>query len=117
MSRVDSTRKTERSLVFLVDIATQALEKYNIEKDIAAYIKKEFDKKYNPTWHWYVNEAFASMLMLIAMFVFQHCWPQLRLVCHSRNETLYLFLLGPSGYSTLQIRLNGQTSTMSELQS
>jgi hypothetical protein len=38
--------------VYLVDIATQALEKYNIEKDIAAYIKKEFDKKYNPTWHW-----------------------------------------------------------------
>ena len=29
-----------------VDCATQALEKYNIEKDIAAYIKKEFDKKY-----------------------------------------------------------------------
>ena len=28
-----------------VDCATQALEKYNIEKDIAAYIKKEFDKK------------------------------------------------------------------------
>ncbi len=39
-------------IFFLVDIATQALEKYNIEKDIAAYIKKEFDKKYNPTWHW-----------------------------------------------------------------
>jgi dynein light chain LC8-type len=38
--------------IYLVDIATQALEKYNIEKDIAAYIKKEFDKKYNPTWHW-----------------------------------------------------------------
>lgn len=37
---------------FPVDIATQALEKYNIEKDIAAYIKKEFDKKYSPTWHW-----------------------------------------------------------------
>ena len=31
-----------------VDCATQALEKYNIEKDIAAFIKKEFDKKYNP---------------------------------------------------------------------
>ena len=28
---------------------SQALEKYNIEKDIAAFIKKEFDKKYNPT--------------------------------------------------------------------
>ncbi len=34
-----------------IDCATQALEKYNIEKDIAAFIKKEFDKKYNPTWH------------------------------------------------------------------
>ena len=40
------------TFLLLVDIATQALEKYNIEKDIAAYIKKEFDKKYNPTWHW-----------------------------------------------------------------
>ncbi|KAF3825534.1 hypothetical protein GH733_005516 [Mirounga leonina] len=32
-----------------VECATQALEKYNIEKDIVAHIKKEFDKKYNPT--------------------------------------------------------------------
>ncbi|KAK0395696.1 hypothetical protein QR680_001391 [Steinernema hermaphroditum] len=31
--------------------ATQALEKYDIEKDIAAYIKKEFDKKFGPTPH------------------------------------------------------------------
>ncbi len=29
-----------------VDCAVQALEKYNVEKDIAAFIKKEFDKKY-----------------------------------------------------------------------
>ena len=34
-----------------VDCASQALTKYNIEKDVAAFIKKEFDKKYNPTWH------------------------------------------------------------------
>ena len=40
-----------------VDCASQALEKYNIEKDIAAYIKKEFDKKYNPTWHCIVGES------------------------------------------------------------
>lgn len=25
--------------------------KYGIEKDVAAYIKKEFDKKHHPTWH------------------------------------------------------------------
>jgi len=29
-----------------IDCASQALEKYNIEKDIAAFIKKEFDRKY-----------------------------------------------------------------------
>jgi len=34
-----------------VDVASIALSKYNIEKDVAAYIKKEFDKKYNPTWY------------------------------------------------------------------
>ena len=33
-----------------VDVASAALSKYNIEKDVAAYIKKEFDKKYTPTW-------------------------------------------------------------------
>jgi dynein light chain LC8-type len=38
----------------------QALEKYNIEKDIAAFIKKEFDKKYNPTWHCIVGRNFGE---------------------------------------------------------
>ena len=47
-----------------VDYATQALEKYNIEKDIAAYIKKEFDKKYNPTWYAIVD----SLLFLLTHF-------------------------------------------------
>ena len=32
-----------------VECAAQALEKYNIEKDITTHIKKESDKKYNPT--------------------------------------------------------------------
>ena len=31
-----------------VDCATQALEKYNIEKDIAAYIKKVKKKRASP---------------------------------------------------------------------
>eukprot|EP01041_Mallomonas_annulata_P004147 gene4147-8244_t len=44
-----------------VDCASQALEKYNIEKDIAAYIKKEFDKKYNPTWHCIVGRNFEYL--------------------------------------------------------
>merc|ERR1712166_939590 len=43
-----------------IDISTQALEKFNIEKDIAAFIKKESDKKYNPTWHCIVGRNFGS---------------------------------------------------------
>merc|ERR1711869_31515 len=43
-----------------VDCAMHALDKYNIEKDIAAYVKKEFDKKYNPTWHAIVGRNFGS---------------------------------------------------------
>ncbi|CAH8480358.1 unnamed protein product [Schistosoma intercalatum] len=43
-----------------VDCAAQALEKYSVEKDIAAFIKKEFDRKYNPTWHCIVGRNFGS---------------------------------------------------------
>jgi dynein light chain LC8-type len=42
-----------------IDIATQALDRFNIEKDIAAYTKKEFDKKYNPTSHCVVWRSFG----------------------------------------------------------
>ena len=32
----------------------------SITKDVAAYIKREFDKKYNPTWHVIVGRNFGS---------------------------------------------------------
>jgi dynein light chain LC8-type len=43
-----------------IDVANLALDKHNIERDIAAYLKKEFDKKYNPTWHCVVGRSFGS---------------------------------------------------------
>jgi dynein light chain LC8-type len=43
-----------------VDISSAALEKYNIEKDIAAQIKKEFDRRHGPTWHVVVGKNFGS---------------------------------------------------------
>ena len=43
-----------------IDVANQALERHNIEKDIAGFIKKEFDKKYSPTWHCIVGRSFGS---------------------------------------------------------
>ncbi|XP_033629315.1 dynein light chain 2, cytoplasmic-like [Asterias rubens] len=44
----------------VVQFAAQAMEKYTVEKDIAALIKKEFDRKYNPTWHCIVGRNFGS---------------------------------------------------------
>ncbi|XP_077360421.1 dynein light chain 2, cytoplasmic-like [Festucalex cinctus] len=51
---------SEEMLQDAVDCAMQAMEKYNNSKDIAAFIKKEFDKKYNPTWHCIVGRDFGS---------------------------------------------------------
>nr|AAO59422.1 dynein light chain [Schistosoma japonicum] len=44
-----------------VHIAANAVDNYNVEKDIAAYIKKEFDRKYSPTWHCIVGRHFGSL--------------------------------------------------------
>ncbi|XP_021565307.1 dynein light chain 1, cytoplasmic-like [Carlito syrichta] len=41
-----------------VECATQALEKYNLEKDIMAPIKGFV--KYNPSWHCIVGRNFSS---------------------------------------------------------
>merc|ERR1712064_171111 len=63
-----------------VECATQALEKYNIEKDIAAFIKKEFDKKYSPTMQCQVGLYFLSNSFLMkaamsfSMLYFSKAW-------------------------------------------
>ena len=43
-----------------INIATKAFNAYSIERDIACCIKKEFDKKHNPTWHCVVGSDFGS---------------------------------------------------------
>ncbi|KAG8045571.1 hypothetical protein GUJ93_ZPchr0008g11603 [Zizania palustris] len=42
------------------EIARVAFEKHTMEKDIAEYIKKEFDKNHGPTWHCIVGRNFGS---------------------------------------------------------
>ena len=43
-----------------INVSTKAIDTYSIEKDIACYIKKEFDRKHNPTWHCIVGRNFGS---------------------------------------------------------
>ena len=69
--------KPLRSALEEPHLTSKPLGRYNIEKDIAAFIKKEFDKclgsfswhlewlstamrKYNPTWHCVVGRNFGS---------------------------------------------------------
>jgi dynein light chain LC8-type len=39
-----------------VDISSTALERYNVEKDIAMFLKREFDRLYGTTWHCVVGK-------------------------------------------------------------
>ncbi|XP_060197753.1 uncharacterized protein LOC132626780 [Lycium barbarum] len=57
-----------------VDIAIAAFEKHSVEKDVAEAIKKEFDKKYGPTWHCIVGKNFGSY------------------VTHETNHFVYFYL-------------------------
>ncbi|CAH8469454.1 unnamed protein product [Heterobilharzia americana] len=45
-----------------VDMCAMALKKYTLEKDIAAFMKKEFDRKYLPTWHCVVGTQFGTYI-------------------------------------------------------
>ncbi|KAF8924775.1 Dynein light chain Tctex-type [Dissophora ornata] len=45
-----------------IECAVRAFEKFTVEKDIAAFIKKEFDKKYGATWHCIVGRNFGSFV-------------------------------------------------------
>jgi len=45
-----------------IDVASDAMEKYSVEKDIAQYIKKEFDMRAGATWHCIVGRNFGSFV-------------------------------------------------------
>merc|ERR1712189_83704 len=51
---------TEEMQQFVIDVAIRAIEKFSLEKDIAAYIKKECDKQFGATWHCIVGRNYGS---------------------------------------------------------
>lgn len=62
---------------FAIEFSIRAIEKFRIEKDVAACIKNEFDRKFEPTWHCIVGKKFGS------------------LVSHEPNKFIY-FNVGPT---------------------
>ncbi|KAF8074991.1 outer dynein arm light chain 8 [Lyophyllum atratum] len=51
-----------KAIIKNVDMSEEMQQesKYTIEKDIAAQIKKEFDRRHGPTWHVVVGKNFGS---------------------------------------------------------
>ncbi|CAH8450569.1 unnamed protein product [Schistosoma bovis] len=58
IKNADMERTVQDDAVY---VASAAMDKYDIEKDVAAYIKKEFDRKYTPNWHCIVGKHFGSI--------------------------------------------------------
>lgn len=56
---VRNTDMDESMQSLAIELAGAAIEKYTIEKDAASHIKKEFDKRYGPTWHCVVGRNFG----------------------------------------------------------
>lgn len=87
-----------------LEISGQALDKYNLEKDMAAYIKREFDKRFGPTWHCIVGKNFGSYVThetkvhIIRIYKYSSHW----------IIAFHLFLLGKHGHPVVQewIRLS-----------
>ncbi|KAF2453524.1 dynein light chain type 1 [Lineolata rhizophorae] len=61
-AQVKSTDMNDDMQQESIDVATEAMSKYNIEKDIAQYIKKEFDSRKGATWHCIVGRNFGSFV-------------------------------------------------------
>jgi dynein light chain LC8-type len=61
-AQIKSADMTEDMQQEAIEVATDAMGKYNIEKDIAQYIKREFDTRKGATWHCVVGRNFGSFV-------------------------------------------------------
>ncbi|CAB3401101.1 unnamed protein product [Caenorhabditis bovis] len=57
---VRSTDMPEELQKEAITVSLEAMDKYKLERDIATYIKEEFDKRHNPSWHCVVGRNFGS---------------------------------------------------------
>lgn len=59
---IKSVDMSEEMQTRAVDISSEAIERYNMEKDMAMHIKQEFDRLYGTTWHCVVGKNFGSFV-------------------------------------------------------
>ncbi|CAD6573648.1 MAG: Dynein light chain [Alectoria sarmentosa] len=61
-SQIKSADMSEEMQQQAVEVAEEAMSKFQVEKDIAQYIKKEFDSRAGATWHCIVGRNFGSFV-------------------------------------------------------
>ncbi|KAL9071402.1 MAG: hypothetical protein Q9161_004261 [Pseudevernia consocians] len=61
-SQIKSADMSEEMQRQAVEVAEEAMSKFQVEKDIAQYIKKEFDSRAGATWHCIVGRNFGSFV-------------------------------------------------------
>ena len=59
---VKATDMSEEQVNMAIRVAIDAKNKFEQRNLIAAYIKKEFDKMYEPSWHCCVGDSFGSFV-------------------------------------------------------
>ena len=117
----------ERSISLPIAFAHKSLAIFFFNQDVAAYIKKEFDRKYNATWWVFplfvvITSAMHSrdpatnlhpfaVLELISDFLrtsLQACyrWTKLWFLCHPWNQAFHLLLSRTSRYFIVQERID-----------
>lgn len=45
-----------------VELAVGALSRFELERDMANYLKRQFDERFQPTWHCIVGRHFGSFV-------------------------------------------------------
>ncbi|KAH8850216.1 Dynein light chain 1, cytoplasmic [Schistosoma japonicum] len=60
-ARIKSTDMSESMQSIAVDCCAAACERFKEERDIAKYIKNEFDKRYGGTWQCVVGKNFVML--------------------------------------------------------
>ncbi|KAJ4375612.1 Dynein light chain [Didymella sp. IMI 355093] len=61
-AQIKSADMSEEMQNEAIEVAQTAMEQFTIEKDIAQFIKKEFDNRKGATWHCIVGRNFGSFV-------------------------------------------------------
>ncbi|TGZ66866.1 hypothetical protein CRM22_005095 [Opisthorchis felineus] len=59
VKNVDMDKQMERHAL---ELCADAMKRFDLEKDIASHIKKDFERKYGATWHCIVGRSYGSFV-------------------------------------------------------